>query len=223
MREGGVGSEIIVCASLMVICDAAARTPVGTSLAEKPFPIFTVLTSGIYSTIYGDDGGVSNRRFGVPVTVDDLDSDMIMDSMILDPSFLKKRKELRHYVVSLNDYSDCSIPFVGHLQSFTSSGNYSWNYTYVPHVSFNFVEEDIENSLSFVKAYIEEANLPEISPILQETRQKNLDIQRNLSRQTANTIPEIWKVASWIADEHTNSQDFGVYRDVVRIKILSYK
>ena len=221
MREGGVGPEIIVCASLLVICDAAARTPVTTTY--KPLPIFTVLTSGIYSQYYGDNGGVSNRRFGVPVTVDDLDSDMIIDSMILDPSFLKKRKELRQYVVSLNGHSDSSIPFVGNLQSFSTSGNHSWNYTYVPRVTFNFVEEDIEDSLSFVKAYMEEAQLPEIPPILYETKQKNLEIGYQLSKQTASTIPEIWKVAAWIADEHANSQDFGVYRDVVRFKCLYIK
>ena len=206
-----------------MISDAAARSPTKTD--EDPNVIFTVLTSAVYSRFYGDlryngsdtilseskSSRVTSRRFGVPVTLEDLDSESIKNSMVSDPLYLTKRSELRQYVASLNEHPNCYIPFVSRGRNFSNSGKYDWRYVLRSRVSLNYIDEDIRDSLAFVQAYIEEAKLSAVSPFYTWIKENNLEIRQDQQQ----SIPDVHSVGCWLCDDHVKHPDFAAYRDVV--------
>lgn len=151
----------------------------------------------------------AGAAFGVPVTVDDLNSTVISDSILPDPMFTTARKLLLLYVEGRN-FESAYIPFVARNKTFEKTGRHLWRFIKPTGATFNFVAQDQHDSLAVVTEFMSEARLFEEPPILKECRASHPILHNIAPRDIA---PDIWTTAAWLADAHQNDPEFAVYRD----------
>lgn len=100
----------------MIIVDAAARVRGPGSISEQS-PLFRTLTGETNSSRARAHG---TKSFGVPVTIDDLTSVLVTDSILPDSMFTATHRDLVLYVNARNSKSP-HVPFVAKGKTFQNT------------------------------------------------------------------------------------------------------